>query len=577
MSESEVYVGEAVPQNTKKRRGRPRKDGCAIMRPAKVANADTCAEQVVMQSYVDERNRTGREWAEIAPRPVGRELTAEEQLSFLRCVASIRRMAHSSSLALRCSGRFEVPQPVSLAAELMGISEVVGKRIHAQFQESKVLPEGSRRGVYSRTFAIEELFGQQYLESWTRIVVQRCIAERRRPSYRDITAGLQILAAEQAREECVLIQEIDEPFLQGISNALTYQRVRRWCRANKWLFKKVTKAKGVVSDNSETTLKCTRYCTRFFEESTNENVVMIYLDESYCNEKHAQKYAVCKVDDQSTWSIEVKDGRRLCFCTAICEKGEISTLDRARPVEARDSRWMFSPDKDQMKKKDYHASFDSANFQQYFKEALVPACMRVFPTKKLVFVMDNAAYHVSSSFEIAGDNGTSVNVHKQSCKKVLVQFLQAHRGVNAANAAMLRVELEALFVKVTEEMGCDIARYLRSLGHDLLLTPPRVSIWQPIELYWASCKNEVAKLYRNGRGLVETKLQLNDSLTKWGTAAHCSKLIAHATKQVRTWWEAARRADAVDAEAPIIINDDAEAPIIINDESDSVSDSSEIN
>ncbi len=297
----------------------------------------------------------------------------------------------------------------------------------------------------------------------------------------------------------------------------------------------------------------------------NENVVMIYLDESYCNEKHAQKYAVCKVDDQSTLSLEVKDGRRLCFCTAICEMGEISILDRERPVEARDSRWMFSPDKDQRKKKDYHASFDSANFQQYFKVALVPACMRVFPTKKLVFVMDNAAYDVSSSFEVAGDNGTSISVHKQSNKKVLVQFLQAHRGVNAANAAMLRVELEALFVEVTEEMGCDISRYLWSLGHDLLLTPPRVSIWQPIELYWASCKNEVAKLYRNGRGLVDTTQQLNDSLTKWGTATHCSKLIAHATKQVKTWWEAARRADAVDADV-------TEAPNAINVESDSVSD-----
>ena len=76
----------------------------------------------------------------------------------------------------------------------------------------------------------------------------------------------------------------------------------------------------------------------------------------------------------------------------------------------------------------------------------------------------------------------------------------------------------------------------------------------------------MAKLYRNGRGLVETRQQLNDSLTKWGTATHCSKLIAHATKQVRTWWEAARRADAVDADV-------TEAPIVINVESDSVSDS----
>jgi hypothetical protein len=524
-----------------------------IVRPPKAVKA--CVD-AVLQVYADDRNRAGKEWVEVAPRPVGRELSAEEQVSFLRCVASIRQMAHANRIAFRSpSGQYETPQPVQLAAKLMGISEVTGKRIHAAFQESKVIPEGSARGVFARAFLIEELFGQSYLESWTRIVVQRCIAVKKRPSYRDITAGIQQLAVEQAREEGGLLADdsVDEPFLQGVQQALSYQRVRRWCRANKWMFKKITKVKGVVSDNSKSTLLATRYCTRLFDEITKVDTVMIYLDESYCNEKHSQQFAVCKIDDQSTWSDEVKDGRRLCFCTAISEHGEISSLDRARPDESRDSRWMFCPNKDQAKKKDYHASFDSANFQEYFKDALVPACERVFPGKRLVFVMDNAGYHVSASFEVPGElQGSMVPVHKQSAKKHLVQFLQAHNQEVTMN--MLRVELEERYVAVAEELGCDIARYLRSRNHELLLTPPRVSVWQPIELYWASCKNEVAKLYRQGRGLVETKTQLNESLTKWGTATHCSKLIAHATKQVRTWWEAARRADAQDAEAPNVID-----------------------
>ena len=543
-----------VAMMLKRGRGRPRKDDMRMVRPAKAVKACVGA---VLQVYADDRNRAGKEWVEVAPRPVGRELSAEEQISFLRCVASIRQMAHTNSIAFRSpsSGQYETPQPVQLAAKFMGISEVTAKRVHAAFQESKVIPEGSARGVYDRAFLIQELFGQSYLESWTRIVVQRCIAVKKRPSYRDITAGIQQLAVEQAREEGGLLghDSVDEPFLQGVQQALTYQRVRRWCRANKWMFKKITKVKGVVSDNSKSTLLATRYCTRLFDESTKVDTIMIYLDESYCNEKHSQQFAVCKIDDQSTWSDEVKDGRRLCFCTAISELGEISTLDRARPADSRDSRWMFCPNKDQMTKKDYHASFDSNNFQAYFKDALVPACERVFPGKRLVFVMDNAGYHVSASFEVPGElQGSMVPVHKQSAKKLLVQFLQAHNQDVTMN--MLRVELEERYIAVAEELGCDIARYLRSRNHELLLTPPRVSVWQPIELYWASCKNEVAKLYRQGRGLVETKTQLNESLTKWGTATHCSKLIAHATKQVKTWWEAARRADAQDAEAPIFID-----------------------
>jgi hypothetical protein len=42
MSDSEEYMGEAVPQNMKKRCGRPRKDGSVTMQPAEVANA-ACA------------------------------------------------------------------------------------------------------------------------------------------------------------------------------------------------------------------------------------------------------------------------------------------------------------------------------------------------------------------------------------------------------------------------------------------------------------------------------------------------------------------------------------------------------
>ena len=76
-------------------------------------------------------------------------------------------------------------------------------------------------------------------------------------------------------------------------------------------------------------------------------------------------------------------------------------------------------------------------------------------------------------------------------------------------------------------------------------------------------------LYRQGRGLVETKKQLDDSLTKWGTAAHCSKLIKHTTQLVATWWQAAQAADA-QQDAPHAPED----PIEIH--SDCISDDDEL-
>jgi hypothetical protein len=223
----------------------------------------------------------------------------------------------------------------------------------------------------------------------------------------------------------------------------------------------------------------------------------------------------------------------------VCAKGEIATLD----VDMS-SRWVFCPNKDQQKKADYHSSFKSDNFIPYFKERLLPACLRVFPGKRLVFVMDNAGYHVSSSFEVPGTDAAMLAVDRSSRKEALLRFIQYHRGEMSANIGMLRAELEEKFVAISTELGCDIARLLRDQGHLLLLTPPRCSTWQPIELYWASVKNEVASLFKQGRSLQETRTQLEASLTKWGTQAHCSKLIAHTTKQVKTWWDSARQADS---------------------------------
>ena len=93
-----------------------------------------------------------------------------------------------------------------------------------------------------------------------------------------------------------------------------------------------------------------------------------------------------------------------------------------------------------------------------------------------------------------------------------------------------------------------------------------MSTWQPIELYWASCKNEVAKLFRKGRGLVETQQQLEASLTKWGTAEHCSKLIAHTTRLTRKWWDTAQQAEmAVERQA--ILNEQGDLNASSDDES----------
>ncbi len=549
--ENEDETNQAVMFQPRKRPGRPKNDD-RVMVKSKVVKGTASA--VVVQHYADAQGRQGKGWVEAAPRDSRAIITAEEKVAFLRCVAGIRRMVKPElRLVVRNSqGQYEGPAPVSLACKLLGISDIEGNRIHAELQKDRVLPETNLRGMYERKLLLNEMFGNAYIESWVRLTIMKCRENNTRPNYRSITAGIQESAFQQAREEGEALGiEVEEGFLPA---AITYQKVRRWCLSNNWLFKKITKrSKASLETSARMNALYAAYAEQFFAASEDENSVPIYLDESYCNEKHSQAYAVLNPDDPDTWPDYIKDGRRWCFCTAISKSGEIAVLDGP----GSDSRWMFCPNKDQQKKDDYHSSFDSDNFIPYFRDRLLPACERAFPGKRLVFIMDNAGYHISSTFPLQGEQEV-VYVIRSSRKELLVRFITHHRGEGAANMTMLRPQLEALFVQITTELGCDILRLLREKGHTLLLTPPRCSTWQPIELYWASVKNDVARQFRQGRSLQETKNQLQASLTKWGTAEHCSKLIAHTTKLVKTWWDSARRADAAEelnADEDVIVCD----------------------
>ena len=94
----------------------------------------------------------------------------------------------------------------------------------------------------------------------------------------------------------------------------------------------------------------------------------------------------------------------------------------------------------------------------------------------------------------------------------------------------------------------------------MLFTPPRVSIWQPIEMYWAACKNEVARQWTANRNLRDTRSQLETAMTKWGDPSplmgqefsFCAKLVRHCVKLIRQHWADVQQADrANDQDQPI--------------------------
>ena len=212
----------------------------------------------------------------------------------------------------------------------------------------------------------------------------------------------------------------------------------------------------------------------------------------------------------------------------------------------------------EMPPKDYHKSFDNENFLHWFMNDMIPAAERAFPGKRLTIIMDNASYHKYSTFvvhETVGEGpATITRVKRDSRKELLVKFIQEHRGADAASISMLKVALVAQFDEIVAEMGCDAERFCRNrqpVAHEILFTPPRYSEWQPIELFWAAVKNEVASKWQSGRGMTLAETQTIEALEHWGSPDHligkgisfCGKLWRKCIGLIRTYLADLRESD----------------------------------
>ena len=103
-------------------------------------------------------------------------------------------------------------------------------------------------------------------------------------------------------------------------------------------------------------------------------------------------------------------------------------------------------------------------------------------------------------------------------------------------------ELKVSFVNYLREekpelLACKVESVLRERGHEILWTPPYCPDLQPIELFWATGKNHVAKWYFKGRSMKDTVQLLRDgwygtfnrfgaSDSKRKTPVDCRKLVA---------------------------------------------------
>ena len=236
-------------------------------------------------------------------------------------------------------------------------------------------------------------------------------------------------------------------------------------------------------------IKYLRERRRFYDENTQ--FIELFTDESYCHEHHQKEETL--VDPSAKNGIEGQrryKGRRWCFIDVI---GRIHRRGAADRFIHLDETFDIFEGKS---RKDYHSCFDSVYYKNWIENKLIPVVSKLGEKLPVVLHLDGAPYHLFKSDE------TKIVLSMK--KGDLVSFLQQNSVPFPPNALKLELQQICLnFINQTTEPW--IYRQAAELGWTILVTPPKLHDFQPIEWYWAELKDKVAASYTTKRTFDELR------------------------------------------------------------------------
>jgi transposase len=245
--------------------------------------------------------------------------------------------------------------------------------------------------------------------------------------------------------------------------------------------------------------------------------VIGFTDESYLHTAHANQYCWYSPSSPSRNEVSASPskGKRLILLHVMTQHGLLSAPRRGRAAAAPSN---VVSDEDftcelifegLVDSEDYHKNMNGQIFMQWVNKRLISTFQRRFPGKKLILVLDNAAYH-----HPRGDDWVNPN-------KMTKLELAAWISERADHITVLRDGVSKYFGKTSlfqnksnyaptvDEMRGWVKQYLLQhptinrtllqqrfdeLGWQLIYTPPYQCECQPIEMLWAYVKNYVGRM-----------------------------------------------------------------------------------
>lgn len=210
------------------------------------------------------------------------------------------------------------------------------------------------------------------------------------------------------------------------------------------------------------------YVTKL-DEYICEGREIVYTDESYCHHHHRTNYGWFAGDDMNVYVNQ--KGNRVCIIGAGSKNGWIT-----------DSLVVFDA---QNSKGDYHGNFDSALYQKWFMEKLIPN----LPSPGCVIVMDSASYHLMKPADTLRVGGAR--------KQVLTDYANGN-SISFPPGSKVTELRQIVRSWIRENVKSQIEIYAEACGHTVMFQPKSFCELQAIEKVWAIGKGKVARHYRRG-------------------------------------------------------------------------------
>ena len=331
-----------------------------------------------------------------------------------------------------------------------------------------------------------------------------------------------------------------------------------------------------------------------------KEAVIVYMDESFVHQLHGSAYSYFFTDKdgvvQDGMGRKSGKGQRMIMVHAITKEGPLVTRGEGDfpipegpfapkangrgkqrsgdmgSVSTAECLWQAKHGKG-----DYHDAMTDKMFMDWLEKRLTPAFRTVFGEhKKMILVLDNAAYHHEYNEEVKVPESNTKKYNTELLQKHGVQYIKVPRPREDGEGKSTTVwrnfevpEADEVFPQSNSRCGYGVSKeevalatrayfqvhhpdkllekveaYMKVQGWELIWTPPYMPSFQPIELFWQHGKQYVSFRCTAMRRIDDVWDQIRkgwygdpewDGQTGGWKPANCAKLVEHTIKEMDKW------------------------------------------